>query len=121
MLSLLRQSPQGMLAHCFLVSGSDIVDFSVGDWHKNSLEIPDDIAESPIWNVTPPDYFWEDRSHFVQSNHTPDLGHAFYTGFKGNAPDMIGLVKEFIRDNEALPLREAMAAYCLPERLSLET
>jgi hypothetical protein len=90
--------PHGFLAHYFIVSGSDIVDFSVGDWKVDVDTLPEvrPPGEAPLppiqWTAPPlPDFFWDDRSNFQPETGpgaTPALGRAWYTGFDGSCDDL---------------------------------
>ena len=51
-----------LLAHYYLISGDELVDFSVGDWKENAQ-----------W----PDFFWADCSQFMPGK---TLEQAWYTG-----------------------------------------
>ena len=88
-----------LLGHAWLESGSDYIDFSCGDWRASMgdhLMIPngttlqdgtivEDNLGPPQWEVSPPDYMWEPRVRVlpIPGVHTPDLGHAYYTGWTG--------------------------------------
>jgi hypothetical protein len=124
-----RHVDGGILAHYFIVSGNNIVDFSVGDWEENSRMLPDievpgtEPLGAVCWTAPPlPEFFWADRSNFMPnpSAYTPDLGHAWYTGF---ADDAAGLLEQLIEDavaslRMAFPhIARGIEHYALKERL----
>jgi hypothetical protein len=104
-----------LLAHYRLISGDDLVDFSVGDW-KDTPGIE--------WTAPCPDFFWADRSRFVPGKSlTPDLGQAWYTGADQNLRDRdIGaMVRDFLRDYREVIIPAADRGFrilALKERLS---
>ncbi len=117
------------LGHYWLMSGNDIVDFNVGDWRQNSDTLPDvrlpgmpELGEAQ-WTAPPlPDFHWADRSEFTPTTaRTPDLGRAWYTGFRGDDP--IGIMRTVTKDmephlREIVPhIKKAFEWYALKERL----
>jgi len=85
-------SGQGILGHYWIESGSDVIDFSVGDWRGDmtpdlSLE-PDDQLGPIQWAVDPPDFLWLARVDLgpTPGQYAPELGKAYYTGWRGTIP-----------------------------------
>jgi hypothetical protein len=85
-------SGQGILGHYWIESGSDVIDFSVGDWRGDmtpdlSLE-PDDQLGPIQWAVDPPDFLWLPRVDLdpTPGQYAPELGKAYYTGWRGTIP-----------------------------------
>jgi hypothetical protein len=124
-----RRSDRGILAHYFIVSNNNIVDFSVGDWKENSrtlpdIEVPGMEPIGPVcWTAPPlPEFFWADRNNFMSKPpaYTPDLGRAWYTGF---ADDAAGFFEQCIEDATAnlktvFPhIAQGIKFYALKERL----
>jgi hypothetical protein len=122
-----RKSPRGILAHYFLVSGQDIIDFSVGDWKGNSLTVPDVVVpgQAPLppicWTTTAPDFFWAHHSNFTpdRSAFTPELGRAWYTGFADDPPDLIAMMDDSMPQiKTVMPhIARGIEHYALRERL----
>lgn len=77
----------GMLGHCWIESGEEFVDFSVGDWRGAQ---PDDVSVlgPVVWEIEPPDFFWLPRASVspIRGQPTPELGRAYYTGWRGPPP-----------------------------------
>jgi len=82
-----RLSEAGMLGHCWLESGDEVVDFSVGDWRATE---PEDVSVlGPVnWTIEPPDFFWLPKASVapIAGQMTPPLGRAYYTGWRGPSP-----------------------------------
>jgi hypothetical protein len=92
---------QGIIGHYWIESGSDVIDFSVGDWRGDmtpdlSLE-PDDHLGPIQWAVDPPDFFWLPRADLdpIPGQYTPELGNAYYTGWRGAQPSIEDNLREF--------------------------
>lgn len=77
----------GFLGHCWLESGDEVVDFSVGDWRATE---PEDLGVlGPVqWTIEPPDFFWLPKASVapIAGQMTPPLGRAYYTGWRGPSP-----------------------------------
>jgi hypothetical protein len=82
------------LYHAWLSVGSDIADFSVGDWPNFSgmeATIPGLPDLGPVqWTIPKlPQYWWRPRSELTRpwrSTGTPDLGQVWYGPFNGDLP-----------------------------------
>jgi hypothetical protein len=82
----------GIIGHYWIESGSDVIDFSVGDWRGSmipalSFEPVDELG--PIqWAVDPPDFLWLPRVDVdpIPGQYTPEVGRAYYTGWRGPTP-----------------------------------
>jgi hypothetical protein len=116
---------RGLLAHYFIVSDNDIVDFSVGDW-KMPLPDVEVLGVAPLepiqWTASPPEFFWDDRSNFLPDPavFSPELGRAWYTGFSADrTPDVAALVEEQLPTLRRIQPHLAMAFehYALKERV----
>lgn len=80
----------GVLAHCWLHCGNDLIDFSVGDWQPQASRVVDSAFDrlptgetlEPIQWTAPalPDFWWRPRSSFDpwQPTGEPKLGEAWY-------------------------------------------
>jgi hypothetical protein len=115
----------GLLGHWFIVSGDDIVDFSVGDWTDLSgisEFMTGQPALGPIqWTISPPNFFWDHRNQFrrIPPAFTPELGRAWYTGFDGE-PDIDLKTEEFLAGHTKLiakAIAQGVEFYALRERL----
>jgi hypothetical protein len=118
------------LGHYWILSGNDFVDFSVGDWRKNSISLPDYCPPGvpkldPIqWTVPdPPDFFWAHEDTFKASGLTPELGKAWYTGFRADSrtrhefTEMINDLLPTLKKCRDGHLLKAYEYYALKERL----
>ena len=81
------------VGHYWIQSGTDVIDFSVGDWQKSMSPdlmhpaLPDDLG--PIqWTVEPPEFFWMPETTVtpIAGQYTPEIGRAYYTGWWGPTP-----------------------------------
>ena len=81
------------VGHYWIQSGTDVIDFSVGDWQKAMSPdlmhpaLRDDLG--PIqWTVEPPDFFWVPATTVtpIAGQYTPEIGRAYYTGWWGPTP-----------------------------------
>lgn len=110
----------GILGHCWLMSGADLIDFSVGDW-RNQRPEDEDLLGPLQWSITPPSYFWLPRTSVEPKGRvwTPAIGSAIYTGWVGPSPvssvEEIGEQLNFERVR--LFLAKMAAEYHLKERL----
>ena len=97
----------GIRAHYFLTTGGgEIVDFSVGDWKRDDerwrvivKDYGDDSYLGPIqWAIDPPAFHWDDANKFRRpagsTLYTPELGQAWYTGFRGDRSGVFEAIKE---------------------------
>jgi hypothetical protein len=82
------------LGHYWIITGNELIDFSVGDWRRESdlLYSQADEALEPVqWTAPPlPDFWWDGQRAFTQppGQHTPPLGSAWYTSrFRTNDRD----------------------------------
>jgi hypothetical protein len=84
-------------------SGHDVVDFSVGDWRREAT--PDMLLDlGPMrddlgtiqWTVEPPDFFWlaETTVAPIAGQYTPEIGRAYYTGWRGPTPPVEDSLRE---------------------------
>ena len=123
-----RLSPSGLLAHYFIVSGNDLVDFSAGDWQEDTRSVPEvlpsGVASLPpvCWTAPPPDFFWAERSNFTPQIGalSPDLGRAWYTGFADDSSffnKLIGDVCAQIKPVVVPHIMRCVELYALKERL----
>jgi hypothetical protein len=119
-----RRKGLNLLAHWFVVSSDDIIDFSVGDWKENPKLLPDDGAElGPVQWTAPslPEFFWAPFEQFQPSPSafTPDLGRAWYTGFAGEPPDWNTLFADAasIMKSVVPHINSTISFYALKERL----
>jgi hypothetical protein len=128
-----RLTPQGLLAHYFIVSGDNIVDFSVGDWKEHSLTgleivLPGTESLPPVcWTAPPlPEFFWTDRRELTPDRSTlsPELGRAWYTGFVAEGTDDPAYVMERLIEDVTPQIKSVMPFilrgiehYALKERL----
>jgi hypothetical protein len=116
--------------HYWVLSGNDFVDFSVGDWRDNSTGINDYCPPGapkldPIqWTVPdPPDFFWTHQDTFKASGLTPELGKAWYTGFRGDSrtrhtfTKMIKDLRPTLKKCRDRHLLKAYEYYALKERV----
>ncbi len=64
------------VGHFYLLSGPDLIDFSVGDFHADAAV----MAPSMQWSIVPPDFFWDDAAHFARDpgQEVPEIGGAWY-------------------------------------------
>jgi hypothetical protein len=83
-----------LLGHTWLRVGNNLIDFSAGDWRRETEMVPmllDDGLGDIDWKVEPPEYFWGLWDFFMPPTNvggtcwTPELGRAWYTGFNGDA------------------------------------
>jgi hypothetical protein len=87
----------GMLGHLWIELGQDLIDFSTGDWQRESeilyLNFPDGL-ERVEWTATPPTYLWQRAAPLKaawKSFGSPKLGDFWYGPWKcGAYPDMSG-------------------------------
>jgi hypothetical protein len=118
----------GLGGHYFLISGDNIVDFSVGDWKADSAHAPEHEhlmglapTEPAHWEIEPPDFFWAERSAFTprDGTFTPELGRAWYTGWSGEPPDFDRLFDDFEPTLKSVTkhLNHGIKFYALKERL----
>ena len=119
----------GLGGHYFLVSGDNIVDFSVGDWRKISIHAPEYerlTGQTPLdpvqWTVEPPEFFWAERNTLMQpqdGTFTPELGRVWYTGWQGEPPDFDHLIDDFRTTLKSVVhhLNHGIEFYALKERL----
>jgi hypothetical protein len=132
---IFKTAEHHMLAHYFVVSGDDIIDFSVGDWKENitagkmsEMIVPGVDPLGPIQWTAPPltEFFWAPRASFepVPGKHTPELGQAWYTGFASSQPSAAQRRFEtLLKDAEPtlrriVPhIRRAFEHYALKERV----
>jgi hypothetical protein len=112
------------MGHIYLISATDLIDFSVGDWRNTDDRLRDYQKNDPIeWTApTLPKFFWDDRSKFaVQVNRSaPQLGRAWYTLFDGTPPTPFReVIMKRVRKLEPLrpKLAETLKMYGLKERL----
>jgi hypothetical protein len=77
--------------HTWLRIGSNLIDFSVGDWrHESEMSgsLLDDGLGAIDWVAEPPEYFWAPWDSFMPPAYvdgtywTPELGRACYTGLR---------------------------------------
>ena len=81
------------VGHYWIQSGTDVIDFSVGDWRKAMSPdlmhpaLPDDLG-SIQWTVKPPEFFWVPETTVtpIAGQYTPEIGRAYYTGWWGPTP-----------------------------------
>jgi hypothetical protein len=91
-----------LLGHYWLMSGNDLVDFSVGDWRALADEtaahyyVPGTPELNPIQWTAPelPPFFWQEKAPLMRRGPTLKVGQAFYTGFEGNPPNGDGSASE---------------------------
>ena len=81
----------GWIGHYRTELHGEVVDFSCGDWRKDTtpdmMLIADDMG--PVqWNVEPPDFLWVPEASVapIPGQYTPEIGRAYYTGWKGPTP-----------------------------------
>jgi hypothetical protein len=75
------------LFHCWLEAGTDIIDFSCGDWQQindhNSDMVVNPLNLPPIeWTCPPPRYLWQPRTSLLKWSappYGPNLGETWYT------------------------------------------
>jgi hypothetical protein len=107
--------------HVWLISGNDIVDFSVGDWQavsRDALYLPGTPDLDPIqWTAPPlPEFFWSDKTHFLTPPQKElQLGQAWYTGFKGQPPDLDAGLDQYMPI--LTPVTRTLIALCAEHRL----
>jgi hypothetical protein len=89
----------GGLCHVWLRVGTDIADFSVGDWQNLDARTELDVAGSPLgpirWEITPPSYWWRPRQQLADAwrpTGSPDLGEAWYGPFHDDAHEVRKMV-----------------------------
>jgi hypothetical protein len=126
-----RTPTGGVLAHYYLTGGNDIVDFSVGDWKTDSVNLPDacfgkTVDLGPVrWGVELPDYFWGNRSSFERDTDakTPAIGRAWYGGCTGEfrrSIDLGAMIKDTFatyEDTIISKVKFGLKWYGLAERL----
>jgi hypothetical protein len=92
------------LGHYWLARGAgadeEVIDFTPGDWRRDR---PPDAAipgVAPIghirWMKNPPEYIWAPLRSLqpIPGHHTPNLGRAWYTGFRGTPPGLRDLAEK---------------------------
>jgi len=131
----IKTAEHHMLGHYFVVSGDDIIDFSVGDWKEtitagkmSEVMVPGvDPLGAIQWTAPPlPEFFWAPRARFepVPEMRTPELGQAWYTGFASPQPsDAQSHFETLLKDAEPslkriVPhVRRAFEHYALKKRV----
>ena len=89
----------GFSGHYWVQSANQVIDFSCGDWRREldlSIAARPDGLGSIEWVATPPDFIWVDKATVapIRGQHTPELGKAFYGGWRG--PDLT--IEDNLRD-----------------------
>ena len=97
-----------LIAHCWNEVGDEIVDFSAGDWQRESVSIyehspdPVDLALGPVeWIATPPEFIWQD-AHSLKSAWRPigqpTVGNLWYGGWHRDAmpPDFLAELRAVV-------------------------
>jgi hypothetical protein len=95
------------VGHMWLEFQDHFIDFSVGDWRGIDLSKLEreaglqDMGEVQ-WEITPPEFFWVPKREVmpVPGQQTPDLGKAWYTGFRGDQLPKPESIREIIDDPE---------------------
>jgi hypothetical protein len=114
---------EGIFAgHCWLISGNDFVDFSVGDWRlvsETPLYLPGTPDMDPIqWTAPPlPEFFWSDKTAFLTRAPAKELqlGQAWYTGFSGQPPDLDADLEKYM--SILTPVTRTLITLCNEHRL----
>jgi hypothetical protein len=107
--------------HVWLISGNDIIDFSVGDWRAVSetpLYLPGTPHMDPItWTAPPlPEYIWSDKTPLLISPANGlQLGQVWYTGFTGQPPDLDAGLDQY--QPMLKPVTHTLIALCSEHRL----
>jgi hypothetical protein len=119
----------GGFSHYFIVSGEDIVDFSVGDWQDAETLTEFVILGVPplppiCWTAPPPQFFWAHRDNFTPRPPAPApaINQAWYLGYGDDTaffprlvtnatPTIKSIMPRLAQGIKQFALRERLAAY----------
>ena len=103
----------GAAAHCWLVAGDDLIDFSVGDWQEQHAflaggrydRLPNGAALPPIqWTAPPlPEFWWRPAATFTnpwRPTGTPPIGTAWYK--QGKPPIQWIALRQYVADDQLI-------------------
>ena len=82
-----------MIGHLWNELGDDLIDFSCGDWHRESewqLQMQPDGLPPISWQVEPPQYMWQKAAPLKKAWRKigqPALGEFWYGPWTGKLPD----------------------------------
>jgi hypothetical protein len=102
---------KGWLGHYWVQSGTDVIDFSTGDWRSEATPdmlldlgpmgdlVPMDDLGPIQWTVEPPNFFWVPEATVapIVGQYTPEIGRAYYTGWRGPTPPVADNLRELTR------------------------
>jgi hypothetical protein len=107
----------GWIGHYWTELHGEVVDFSCGDWRKDTtpdmMLMADDMG--PVqWNVEPPDFLWVSEASVapIPGQYTPEIGRAYYTGWKGPTPPYEQSLKDLETAIDWQPIGRHFADCC---------